>query len=159
MKTLASIALAATLSLVGAAAQDTCDLPKETLDAISFPTIAKACEYIASDQSYDTCDACLGSIVGNLLLPLYPSLDLDVTTFPTSPSALAAQLASGDDLGLSALNEGGACTEYLNEQAAAADADIQAYFFSIIGCDPNVPWGPKVVEAVTEFDPNFVPAA
>ena len=158
LKTTAALA-AASMAGTHVLAQDTtCDLPAETIAKIDFASIAAACEYIGGDQSYDTCDACLGSILGGLLLPLYPSLGLDVTTFPTSPTELATALASGEDVGLTAISAGGPCSEYLTDEADAADADVQAYFFSIIGCDSTVGWGPKVIDAVTQYYPRFVAA-
>jgi hypothetical protein len=162
MKTtvLSAVLALATMGQLGtqALAQDDCDLPAETRDKIDFPSIATACEYIGGDQSFDTCDACLGSILENLLLPLYPSLGLDVSTFPKSPTELANALASGQDVGLSSISEGGPCSDYLTDASEAADADVQAYFFSIIGCDSSVGWGPKVIDAVTQYDPGFVAA-
>ncbi len=159
MKTTALTAVLA-LAMVGtqALAQDECNLTQETLDKIDYASIATACEYIGGDQSFDTCDACLGSLLGNLLLPLYPSLGLDVSTFPASPTELATALASGEDVGLTSISDGGPCSEFLTNEADAADADVQAYFFSIIGCDSSVGWGPKVIDAVTQYYPGFVAA-
>lgn len=146
----------ALLAMAAASRAQECNLDADVLSKIDFENIAARCEFIAGDQSFETCDACLGAILGDLLLPLYPSLGLDVTTFPTSPALLAQALAGGDDVGLAAFSEGGPCSDYLTEQAEAANADVQAYFFSIIGCDATVGWGPQVIEAVTEFNPDFV---
>ncbi len=71
--------------------------------------------------------------MGDFVLPLYPSLGLDIATFPKSPSQLAAELAAGNDSGLSAIGQDGPCGEYFTEEAAAAGADLQTYAFSIIG--------------------------
>ena len=83
-------ALTAVVGLAALSAQvlaQECNLSQETLDRINFDKVAQACEYIGSDQTFDSCDRCLGSILGDLLLALYPSLGLDVTTFPVRPCA------------------------------------------------------------------------
>jgi len=88
---------------------------------------------VPGDQSYESCDACLGSFLGDFVLPLYPSLGLDIATFPKSPSQLAAELTTGNDSGLGAIQQDGPCGEYFTESSSAAGADLQTYAFSIIG--------------------------
>lgn len=158
MKTFAVAVVAACALTAGARAQGTCDLPQDVIDKINYKNLATACAPLASDTSFEKCDTCLASLLGDLLFPLYPTLGLKYEDFPKSPAILAQQLLSGDLDLTSAFDTNGPCSAELEALAKEADADPQTYFSGIIGCDTTQGWGPTVISTVTEYYPDFVAA-
>lgn len=158
MKTFAVAVVAACALTAGARAQETCDLSQDVIDSIDYKTLAESCSPLASDASFEQCDACVASLLGDLLFPLYPSLDLKYEDFPKSPAILAQQLLSGELDIASAFDTEGPCSDELEALAEEAGADPQTYFSGIIGCDTTKGWGPNVISTVTEYYPDFVAA-
>lgn len=158
MKTFAIAVVAACALTAGSRAQDTCDLPQDVLDVIDFKTLDTSCKGLATDTSFEQCDTCVSSLLGDFLFPLYPSLGLKFEDFPKSPAILAQQLLSGEFDITSAFDTEGPCSAELETLAEEANANPQAYFSSIIGCDTTKGWGPNVISTVTKYYPEFVAA-
>lgn len=158
MKTFAVAVVAACALTAGARAQDTCDLPEDVINSIDYANFASSCNPMLSNAGFEQCDKCVSSLLGDFLFPLYPSLGLKVEDFPASPSILAQQLISGELDIASAFDTDGPCSDVLEALAEEADADPQAYFSGIIGCDTTKGWGPLTIAAVQEYYPEFAAA-
>lgn len=116
-------------------------------------------ENLGRSPTFDACDTCFSSLLGDFLFKLYPYLDLNYEDFPADPTILASQLMSGEaDFGFD-LSGDDPCTQELQTRAEESDVDLQTALMGILGCDYNQGWGPNTIETVQEYYPGFVAAS
>mmetsp|Transcript_8684 Transcript_8684/g.17307 ORF Transcript_8684/g.17307 Transcript_8684/m.17307 type:complete len:163 (+) Transcript_8684:90-578(+) len=161
MKTFSAIAVPLLLVAAGGVkAEETCNIPADVLDSLNFTNLYESCESLGRSPTFDACDTCFSSLLGDFLFKLYPYLDLNYEDFPADPTILASQLMSGDteSLGID-LTGNDPCTPELQKRAEESGADLQTALMGILGCDYNQGWGPNTIETVQEYYPDFVAAS
>lgn len=109
--------------------------------------------------TFEACDTCFSSLLGDFLFEIYPYVGLSYEDFPADPSILASQLMSGEaDIGLD-LTGNDPCTEELQTRADESGVNLQSALMGILGCDYNKGWGPNTVTTVQEYYPGFIAAS
>lgn len=101
---------------------------------------------LGGTPTFDDCDVCFASLLGNIFLPIFPELGFSYDEIPADPSMIAQELQGGDF---------GGCQDKLQE-LFSENSFGAAEIGGLVSCPMDQGWGDLTIEEFREYNPDFL---
>ncbi len=101
---------------------------------------------LGGTPTFDECDICFASLLGNIFLPIFPELGFSYDDIPADPAMIAQELQGGDF---------GGCQDKLQE-IFSENSFGAAEIGGLVSCPMNQGWGDLTIEEYRIYNPNFL---